>query len=188
MSAARYAARGFSEVTQAPELPFPSCRHAGHPSRAGSGRAVDTPFPAPSTPSAALSCGNRGVGDRAEAGPGGWGPSPVLTAHQAFPTYPEAPDSGGCGMKFTHSRIHSVAHSNTFTRQVPWVRRSRRWGTELGTRQTEIRLQAPSRVYTLYLPVIAIVTPSPNSASLQDSAWFLFLPRLSRHFQLLLIH
>lgn len=91
-------------------------------------------------------------------------------------------------MKFTHSCIHSVTHSNTFTRQVPWVRRSRRWGTELGARQTEIRLQAPSRVYTLCLLVIATVTPSPNPTSLQDSAWFLFLPRLSRHFQLLSIH
>lgn len=38
MSVARYAARGFSEMTQAPELPFPSCsRHSGQLSRASNG-------------------------------------------------------------------------------------------------------------------------------------------------------
>lgn len=61
--------RGFSEVTQAPELPSPSCRHSGQLSRAGS-QQPDPPFPAsstPSTPSTPVSCGNSGFGDRHQA-------------------------------------------------------------------------------------------------------------------------
>lgn len=164
--------RGFSEVTQAPELPSASCRRSGQPSRAGGGPAPDAPFPAPSTPSKALICGNSGLGGQARRVPSGWGPRPALAAHRALPTAPQAQDTGGGGLKFIHSFIPSVGHSDPLHSEPPLCLAL---GTELGTRRREIARKVPARVCISCRLVIAVVIPSPNSTSRTESGWFLFL-------------
>lgn len=93
MSAARYASGVSLSVTQAQSYPLPPADTLGSSPGLAAGRQPDTPFPAPSTPSTPLSCGNSGLGDRQEADSRGSDPRPAPAAHRDLPTSPGDQDS-----------------------------------------------------------------------------------------------